>query len=109
MRLVWKRSLGNAPSLLTKQLQATRATGEGLSVAGEERQLTSYHEGLALQEECMRDCLERSIDSLIILEHQPVYTAGRRSAGFADSSQKLRSLGADLFDVRAQHHSHCQV
>lgn len=38
----------------------------------------SHEEGLRLQEACIKDCHTLGIDSLILLQHEPHYTAGRR-------------------------------
>lgn len=44
------------------------------------RGLISYTQGLRLQAEALHRVRQGEGDTLIVLEHEPVYTAGRRSA-----------------------------
>ena len=62
--------------------------------------LIPYNEGLKLQKRLVDECKELSIDSLIILQHTPVYTAGRRGVGFTkENSKRLSKFGAESYDV----------
>jgi lipoate-protein ligase B len=62
--------------------------------------LIPYVEGLKLQQKLFDECKEFSIDSLVILQHTPVYTAGRRKTGFAmENSKRLSQFGAETYDV----------
>lgn len=51
------------------------------------RGLTSYAQGLLLQAEALRRVRQGKGDTLIVLEHEPVYTAGRRSASQINSGR----------------------
>ena len=54
--------------------------------------LIPYTEGLRLQREAVKLCTESNIDSLILLEHAPCYTAGRKSHGEVEAlSCKLKA------------------
>lgn len=48
-----------------------------------------------MQERLAAQCEAHGIGSVLLLQHEPVYTAGRRSAGFASHAQ----LSAPVFDV----------
>jgi lipoyl(octanoyl) transferase len=37
----------------------------------------SYESGLRIQEERLRACIDRGVESVLLLEHEPVYTIGR--------------------------------
>jgi lipoate-protein ligase B len=59
--------------------------------------LIPYGEGLKYQSVLMQKCRDEAIDSVLMLQHAPVYTAGRRSAGFASQIPVLNN--APVFDV----------
>ncbi|KAG9466097.1 hypothetical protein GDO78_017226 [Eleutherodactylus coqui] len=57
--------------------------------------LLPFPEALAVQRRCVRAAAEGR-DSLLLVEHRPVYTVGlRRGAGERDEEARLRALGAD--------------
>lgn len=61
--------------------------------------LVEYGRALWLQEQLAADCRDDGVDSVVLLQHCPVYTAGRRSAGFA---RRTTPLPAPVFDVSAR-------
>ncbi len=56
--------------------------------------------GLALQQALVRAC-RRGQDSVLLLQHAPTYTAGRREAGFAqrEGPALQRATDAQVLDV----------
>lgn len=63
--------------------------------------LVSFAEGLTLQRTLMRECEGKGVDSILLLQHTPTYTAGRRESGFSkrDGQHLKETTGADSFDV----------
>ena len=60
------------------------------------RNYLSYKDGLSLQELLVQKKLNKNI--LLLLQHKPVYTLGRRSVEENPTeSSHLRNLGADYF------------
>ncbi|XP_058795256.1 putative lipoyltransferase 2, mitochondrial [Phymastichus coffea] len=62
----------------------------------------SYGAGLQLQKTLVQRHRERNLydtpNSLILLEHKPVYTVGIRNKGYTDEDEnRLRSFGADFY------------
>ncbi|PJF18459.1 UspA domain-containing protein [Paramicrosporidium saccamoebae] len=64
--------------------------------------LIPYAEGLKYQSVLMQKCRDEATDSVLMLQHLPVYTAGRRSAGFASQTPILNN--APVFDVLPSHY-----
>ena len=68
-------------------------------------QILSYHEGLRLQERQLKDVIKnpKENQSLIICQHRPVYTFGRRQRNsleeFEQEKVRLELLGADVFQT----------
>ena len=62
--------------------------------------LVPYRQSLEMQQRLITECREDAVDSLLLLQHPPVFTAGRRSAGFAAAhAERLGRLGAEAVDV----------
>ena len=67
--------------------------------------LLSYSRALALQNALVtariqRDKLWQNVNMLLLLQHPPTFTAGRRIKGTDDTEgRRLRSLGAEYYEV----------
>jgi len=65
------------------------------------RNYLPYAKGLLVQKELTKSTSSNShLNVVLLLQHPPTYTAGRRTKGTIDTEGvRLRNLGADYFEV----------